>query len=105
MFTVSSPVEAEVDAAAAAGDVVSSRAMRPWQIVERVETPEGPLELRRRGERDFLITVSGRVLMTSAAHRSEDALARLACAAVDSEGRGQGRPRPRLLLGGLGMAY
>jgi len=73
--------------------------MKPWQTLERVETPEGRLELRRRGERDFLITIGGRVLMTSAAHRSEDDLARLACAAMVK------RPRPRVLLGGLGMGY
>ena len=68
-------------------------------MLERVETPEGRLELRQRGERDFLITIGGRVLMTSAAHRSEDDLAKLACAAMVR------RPRPRVLLGGLGMGY
>ncbi len=73
--------------------------MKPWQTIERVETPEGRLELRQRGERDFLITVGGRVLMTSAAHRSEDDLARLASAAMLR------RPRPRVLIGGLGMGY
>jgi len=71
----------------------------PWQTIDRVATREGPLELRRRGERDFLITIAGRVLMTSAAHRSEDALARLGCAPL------QGAARPRVLLGGLGMGY
>ena len=73
--------------------------MKPWQTLERIETPEGPLELRQRGERDFLITIGGRVLMTSTAHRSEDDLARLACDAMVR------RPRPRVLLGGLGMGY
>lgn len=73
--------------------------MRPWQTIERVDTTEGPLELRQRGERDFLITIDGRVLMTSAAHRSEDALAELACAAL------RGLPRPRVMVGGLGMGY
>jgi spermidine synthase len=73
--------------------------MQPWQVIERFETREGPLELRRRGERDFLITISGRVLMTSVAHRSEDRLAELACEAVAA------RPRPRVLIGGLGMGY
>jgi spermidine synthase len=72
--------------------------VRPWQTLERVDTPEGRLELRQRGD-DFLITIGGRVLMTSAAHGSEDDLARLACAAMIS------RPRPRVLLGGLGMGY
>jgi spermidine synthase len=73
--------------------------MIPWKTLEHVDTPEGRLELRQRGEHDFLITVRGRVLMTSAAHRSEDDLARLACAAMVR------RPRPRVLLGGLGMGY
>jgi len=73
--------------------------MIPWKTLEHVETAEGRLELRQRGARDFLITVSGRVLMTSAAHRSEDDLARLACAAMVR------RPRPRVLIGGLGMGY
>jgi len=73
--------------------------MRPWKTIERVETSEGPLELRQRGERDFLITIDGRILMTSVAHRSEDALARLGCGAA------RGLERPRVLLGGLGMGY
>lgn len=73
--------------------------MQPWQTLERIATPDGPLELRRRGARDFLITIAGRVLMTSAAHRSEDALARLACEAL------RAIARPRVLLGGLGMGY
>jgi spermidine synthase len=67
----------------------------PWTTVERVATREGPLELRRRGG-DFLITIAGRVLMTSAARRSEEELARLALA---------GRPDARVLLGGLGMGF
>jgi spermidine synthase len=72
---------------------------RPWQVLECVETAAGPLELRRRGERDFLLTLAGRVLMNSAAHRSEVALAELAAAAIS------GRAAPRLLIGGLGMGY
>jgi spermidine synthase len=72
---------------------------RPWRVLECVQTRAGPLELRRRGERDFLITLAGRVLMNSAAHRSEVALAELAAAAI------AGRTAPRLLIGGLGMGY
>jgi spermidine synthase len=73
--------------------------MHPWRTIDRVDTPEGPLELRQRGERDFLIAVAGRVLMTSAAHRSEDALAEIACQALP------GGSQPRVLVGGLGMGY
>lgn len=68
-----------------------------WETLERIETQAGPLELRRRGKNDFLITVAGRVLMNSHANRSELALADLACAALDP------LPEPRVLLGGLGM--
>jgi spermidine synthase len=72
---------------------------RPWQTIARVSTPEGPLELRQRGDDDFLITVAGRVLMTSQARRSEEALATLAL---------RDHPPARhdaIVIGGLGMGY
>jgi spermidine synthase len=72
---------------------------RPWDTLDTVTTPEGPLALKRRGESDYLITLSGRVVMTSAAHRSEDALATLGCAGLGGE-----RPS-RVLVGGLGMGF
>jgi spermidine synthase len=72
---------------------------RAWETLERVETPDGTLELRRRGERDFLILHDGRILMSSSAHRSEQALASEACARL------AGRASPRLLIGGLGMGF
>jgi spermidine synthase len=72
---------------------------RAWVTLERVETADGTLELRRRGEGDFLILLSGRVLMNSSAHRSEQALASAACARLS------GRASPRLLIGGLGMGF
>jgi spermidine synthase len=69
---------------------------RPLQTIERAETPEGALELRRRGDGDFLITIAGRVLMTSQARRSEEALATLAL--------GKSKRRD-VVIGGLGMGY
>lgn len=72
---------------------------RPWLTVGAEPTSDGPLELKRRGEKDFLITIRGRVLMSSAAHRSEDALARLACAGLRE------RRRARVLVSGLGMGF
>ena len=72
---------------------------RPWTTLDRVASVGGELELRARGEREFLITVAGRVLMTSAAHESERALAQWACEGLESE------RRPRVLIGGLGMGY
>ena len=70
---------------------------KAWETLESIDTDAGPLELRRRGEKDFLITLAGRVLMNSHANRSEIALADLACGALGD------RPAPRILLGGLGM--
>lgn len=52
---------------------------QPWIVIESISTDEGVLQLRRRGEGDFLITVGGLVLMNSRANRSELALGRLAC--------------------------
>ncbi|MBC8179110.1 MAG: spermidine synthase [Desulfobacteraceae bacterium] len=72
---------------------------QPWKIIDSVSTKEGILELRQRGISDFLITVGGRVLMNSMAHRSEAAMGRLACGYLKD------RPGSRVLVGGLGMGF
>jgi len=72
---------------------------RPWQTIARVDTAEGALELRQRGAADFLITIAGRVLMTSQARRSEEALATLPL-----RDRAPAQLRD-VLIGGLGMGY
>lgn len=71
--------------------------MQPWRTVASLDTPDGLLELRQRGAADFLIVSGGRVLMSSAARRSEEALATRALAALGP------RPAPRVLVSGLGM--
>jgi spermidine synthase len=70
---------------------------KPWYTIDKTETPDGVLELRMRGEHDFLILINNRVLMNSSANRSELALGQLAAAAVSD------RSSPRVLVGGLGM--
>ncbi len=72
---------------------------RPWTVVELVPTPEGPLELRKRGDNDFLIVIGGRVLMSSNEVRTERMVAWVACASL------AGVKAPRVLIGGLGMAF
>lgn len=72
---------------------------RPWTSVDARDTPDGRLELRRRGERDWMILVGGRVLMTSMLHESEVRLATLACAALAD------RRAPRVLTAGLGLGF
>ncbi|HUS27680.1 MAG TPA: hypothetical protein VMZ53_04205 [Kofleriaceae bacterium] len=73
--------------------------MIPWKVLATVDTSEGPLQLRQRGAREFLITIGGRVLMTSSERTSELAVATLACKEL------AGHKAPRILIGGLGMAY
>ncbi|HBG04057.1 MAG: spermidine synthase [Geobacteraceae bacterium GWC2_58_44] len=72
---------------------------QPWKVLDSVATDEGILELRQRGERDFLITVNSLVLMNSSLHRSEVALGELACGHLKQQAG------PRVLVGGLGMAF
>ena len=72
---------------------------QPWQILDSIATDEGILELRQRGERDFLITVNSLVLMNSSLHRSEVALGELACGHLKQQAGA------RVLVGGLGMGF
>lgn len=71
----------------------------PWKMIATVDTDEGSLQLRQRGEKDFLITIGSQVLMNSLAHRSEVALGEQACRQL------QGATKPRVLVGGLGMGF
>ena len=70
-----------------------------WKTIDTVETRDGQIELKRRGDRDALITIAGRVLMSSHSTRSEEALAQLVSQALID------RPEPRVLVGGLGLGY
>ncbi len=72
---------------------------RPWRLIDSIDTDEGLLELRQRGETDFLITIAGRVLMNSSGNLSEIALAKLACESLEN------KKKPRVLMGGLGMGF
>lgn len=73
--------------------------MKPWETLDTAPAPGGgELVLARRGD-EYVIRVGGHVLMTSRTHGSEEALAEHGCAPL------AGRARPRVLIGGLGMAY
>jgi len=71
---------------------------KPWTDIDRVTTPDGELVLRQRGD-DFMMTVAGRVLMTSAARRSEEALGQALAEPLS------GVAAPRVLIAGLGLGY
>lgn len=72
---------------------------QPWKTIESAVTEEGILELRQRGERDFLITIGSQILMNSMANRSETVLGQLGCSHLKENGN------PRVLVGGLGMGF
>ena len=72
---------------------------QPWKTIESIVTDEVALELRQRGERDFMITIGPQVLMNSLSNRSEVVLGQLGC------GHLKGSDSPRVLVGGLGMGF
>lgn len=67
--------------------------------VARQVAEDGTELVLYRGDGAVQIRAGGRELMSSRAHGSEAALARLACAALGE------RPAPALLIGGLGLGY
>ncbi|MFA6011143.1 MAG: spermidine synthase [Desulfobacteraceae bacterium] len=69
----------------------------PWKVLDRFISDNEILELRQRGERDFIITLGSNVLMNSSAQRSEMALGYLGCRSIENH------PAPRVMVGGLGM--
>lgn len=70
----------------------------PWKVVDQfIAEEEGTLELRQRGNRDFIITLGTQILMNSMAQRSEIALGNFGARPLKSHSA------PRVLLGGLGM--
>ncbi|MBU1172814.1 MAG: spermidine synthase [Proteobacteria bacterium] len=71
----------------------------PWKTLDRFTSDNETLELRQRGERDFIITLGSQVLMNSKAQRSEIALGQLGCRSIGSH------PAPRIMVGGLGMGF
>ena len=74
--------------------------MIPRKLLGSAQTPDesGELQLSQRGD-DFFITYNGTELMNSRMHGSEDMLAKLACKPI------AGRPKARVLVGGLGLGY
>ena len=66
-------------------------------MIERVASPGGELVLSRRGT-EYAIRVGGVELMNSRDHSSEDELGRQTVERLR-------RPRPRVMVGGLGMGF
>lgn len=73
--------------------------MIPRVLIDSAPIPGGgELRLIRRGD-DFWIMLGANALMSTRLRGSEEALATLACERI------AGRPRPAMLIGGLGMGF
>jgi len=74
--------------------------MTPWILLDTATVPDdgGELRLMRRGD-EYSIMAGAITLMNSRLSGSEEALATLTFARL------AGRPRPRVMIGGLGMGF
>jgi len=74
--------------------------MIPWREIARATVPgeSAPLVLSQH-DREFVLRIGAGVLMSSASHGSEEALAERALAPLE------GRDAARVLVGGLGMGF
>ncbi|MDF1554128.1 MAG: hypothetical protein P1P84_13745 [Deferrisomatales bacterium] len=70
-----------------------------WQILGREAGPDGTEFVLYRFDDQFMIRAGGYELMSTRAHGSEEALARLGCEAL------VGAAAPQVLVGGLGLGY
>jgi spermidine synthase len=73
--------------------------MKPQTSLGRVTTPDGNTLLLYVRDGVYSIRVNGLELMSSRAHGSEEALARLGCTFLGK------KKEPRVLVAGLGMGY
>ena len=73
--------------------------MKPWELLGQARTPDGEDISLTRQDREYVILASGKSLMSSRMHGSEEALARLACREART------LDEPCVLVGGLGMGF
>ena len=73
--------------------------MKPTHTLDRRLTPDGKELILYERDGVYTIRVDGQELMSSRAHGSEEALARLTLDALDEA------QSPRVLVGGLGLGY
>jgi spermidine synthase len=73
--------------------------VRPWELLGQTRTPDGEeMSLTRQGS-EYVILASGKPLMSSRMHGSEEHLAALGCREART------RDEPCVLVGGLGMGF
>jgi spermidine synthase len=79
--------------------IYGSNTMKAWETLARTRLADGTELTLRRHPSEMVIEADGRSLMSSRQHGSEEALARLGCVEALK------LPRPRVLIGGLGMGF
>src|SRR5262245_59493342 len=73
--------------------------MKSWELLDKAHTVDGSTICLMRHDDEYVILASGKPLMSSRSHGSEEALAALACR------RARTMKQPRVLVGGLGMGF
>ena len=73
--------------------------MKKWIELERVTTPDGSTLSLATHDRDYVIRVNGRELMSTRHSHSEEQLGKVGCQPLTE------RRAPRVLIGGLGLGF
>lgn len=73
--------------------------MKHLELLDETVAPDGTILRLTRRDREYVILASGRSLMSSGMHGSEEALATFACR------RARALEEPCVLIGGLGMGF
>src|SRR6476620_7776114 len=73
--------------------------MNAWELLGQTRTPAGDEMALTRRSGEYVILASGRSLMSSRMHGSEEALATFGCR------RARAMDAPSVLVGGLGMGF
>ncbi len=73
--------------------------MKPTIKIDSTQTPDGKTMVLCKHDRDYSIALDGQEIMTSRETESELELARLGCDKIKN------RPRPKVLIGGLGLGF
>lgn len=81
------------------GQLCDDEAVKPWDLLGETSTPDGEALTLMRQDREFVILASGKPLMSSRMHGSEEALAQFGCAHLGPV------DEPCVLVGGLGMGF
>jgi spermidine synthase len=73
--------------------------MKPWELLGEARMNDDTLLVLQKRDTEYALFAGGKLLMSSRAHGSEEALAAMACEDAKA------LPAPSVLIGGLGMGF